>query len=141
MNTSLSAEVVALIGKQGQTRLFTLTEATEALPVVQKLTASAAKELLPIQDRMGQLLDCDPRLPQIESGFEDIVRRWVAGVQRLGLKVSGLWEVGFDTGDGYLSWRHPEIRLAYFRLYGDDFQFRRPLSDVIEEQQPEWAFS
>jgi len=34
MTTLLSAEVVALIGKQGQTRLFTLTEATEALPVV-----------------------------------------------------------------------------------------------------------
>ncbi len=90
---------------------------------------------------MGQLLDCDPRLPEIESDFENTVRRWVAQVQRLGLKVSGLWEVGFDTGDGYLSWRHPEIRLAYFRFYGDDFQCRRPLNDVIEEYQPEWAFS
>ena len=141
MTEGLPAEVVALIGRQGQTRLFSLTEAEEALTLIRKLTTHCAVELTPIQHRMGQLLDCDPRLPEIESDFENTVRRWVAQVQRLGLKVSGLWEVGFDTGDGYLSWRHPEIRLAYFRFYGDDFQRRRPLNDVIEEYQPEWAFS
>ena len=81
-----------------------------------------------------------PVLIALEKEFEVIVRKWVMQVRRLGIKVYGLWELGFDTGDGYLCWRHPEIRLAYFLEHGEDFQGRRPLKSVIEETQPEWAF-
>ncbi len=134
-----SAEVIALISHPGDTRIFSLSEACEALPVVKKLTATSARELEPYQVRIRCLLDCDPRLEPLQREFEQVVRKWVDRVQRLGVRVCGLWQVGFDTGEGYLCWRHPELRLAYFRGYGTDFGSRQPLSDFIEEYQPDWA--
>ena len=134
-----SAVVVAIINELGDERIFSLSDAHQTLNLVQKLTRTAVKELSPCQSRMNALLDCDPRLVALEKEFEVIVRKWVMQVRRLGIKVYGLWELGFDTGDGYLCWRHPEIRLAYFLEHGEDFQGRRPLKSVIEETQPEWA--
>lgn len=139
MSERAPAEIVALINHPGETRVFSLSEANQTLELVRKVTERAVRDLGPLQEKMSALLDCDPRLPSLESAFEDVVRKWVARTQRLGLRVSGLWEVGFDTGDGYLCWRHPEIRLAYFRDYGEDFQFRRSLERVIEEYEPDWA--
>ena len=135
----LSAEVIASISHPGEARQFSLSEATEMLPVLRKVTAAASRELIPYQDQMNVLLDCDPRQGPLKDEFEQIVRKWISQVQRLGVRVSGLWEVGFDTGDGYLCWRHPELRLAYFRNYQEDFSRRRPIAQVIEEDQPEWA--
>ena len=88
---------------------------------------------------MRRLLDCDPRLAPLEREFETIIRKWVERVQRLGVTVSGLWQIGFDTGEGYLCWRYPELRLAYFRGYGENLGSRRRLSEVIQEYQPDWA--
>ena len=134
-----SAEVIASIGHPGETRQFSLSEAKQVLPILRKLTAASSEELAPYQDQMTAMLDCDPRQSPMKGEFEQIVRKWISQVQRLGLRVSGLWEVGFDTGDGYLCWRHPELRLAYFRYYEEDFSRRRPITQVIEEDQPEWA--
>ena len=139
ISSPLSAEVIASIGHPSETRQFSLSEAKQVLPILRKVTTAASGELAPYQDQMTTLLDCDPRQRPMKHEFEQIVRKWISQVQRLGLRVSGLWEVGFDTGDGYLCWRHPELRLAYFRYYEEDFSRRRPIAQVIEEDQPEWA--
>ena len=137
---SFRAEVIASISHPSESKYFSLSEAKQVLPVLQKITRSSAQDLAPLQNEMSRLLDCDPRQQPLREQFEQIVRKWLSQVQRLGLRVSGLWEVGFDTGDGYLSWRHPELRLAYFRYYEESFSRRRPLEQVIEEDQPEWAY-
>ena len=139
MEAHLPADVVALINHPGEPRIFSLSEAEELLPVIRKLTAFASQELDPCQLRMRQLLDCDPRLAPLEREFETIIRKWVERVQRLGVTVSGLWQIGFDTGEGYLCWRYPELRLAYFRGYAESLHNRRRLSEVIQEYQPDWA--
>ena len=135
----LSAEVIASISPPGAARQFSLSEAKQVLPILRKITQASAQELSPCQGQMSNLLDCDPRQESLREDFEQIVRKWISQVQRLGLRVSGLWEVEFDTGDGYFCWRHPELRLAYFRYYAESFSRRRPIAQVIEEQQPEWA--
>ena len=135
----VSADVIASISNPGEARQFSLSEAEQVLPVLRKITQASAQELSPCQEQMSNLLDCDPRQEPLREHFEQIVRKWISQVQRLGLRVSGLWEVGFDTGDGYLCWRYPELRLAYFRYYAESFSRRRPIAQVIEEQQPEWA--
>jgi hypothetical protein len=139
MQTHSLADVVALISHPGEPRIFSLSEACELLPVIRKLTAFASRELDPCQLRMRQLLNCDPRLVELELEFETIIRKWVERVQRLGVTVSGLWQIGFDTGEGHLCWRYPELRLAYFRGYGENLGSRRRLSEVIQEYQPDWA--
>ena len=45
----------------------------------------------------------------------------------------------FDTGEGYLSWQHPELRLEYFHRYDDEIDLRRPLEEWVQVSQPDWA--
>ncbi|HCY12731.1 MAG TPA: DUF2203 domain-containing protein [Gammaproteobacteria bacterium] len=135
----LRSDAIVQIGAVDQPRLFTLSEARQLLPVVRKVTEVAHRNLAPCRERMRQMLNCDPRLAALECEFETAVRKWVARMLRLGVMVPGLWQVGFDTGEGYLCWRLPELRLAYFCGYADDFDARRPLAEVIDEWSPDWA--
>jgi len=41
--------------------------------------------------------------------------------------------------DGALSWRYPELDIAYFSIQGDARRAR--LDDYIEENDPDWALS
>lgn len=139
MSSSIDNLTVAQIGSCDDTRVFTLAEAKSLLPVVQRITISAFEELEPVKKRIENTLATDPRLKSIEQSYEDIVRRWVKKMERLGLVVHGLWMVDFDTGDGYISWQYPEIRLAWFHEYTSGVAGRLPLEQHIEETMPDWA--
>lgn len=131
---------VPQIGNPGMVRLFCLSEAQALLPEVQTLTKRAYSKLEPIQSNYRRLLSCDPRKKSLAKEYEDIVRGWISYMERLGLVALSLWEVKFDTGDGYLSWIYPEIRIAYFVDSEDPMRVRQSLSDVIEEIAPHWAY-
>jgi len=60
-------------------------------------------------------------------------------MQRLGLVVHGLWSVDFDTGAGYLSWRYPELRLAFFVDVSDPGCNRQNLSEMVADGLASWA--
>ncbi len=134
-----SLDIFARIGPPGDTQIFTLDEAREMLPLVSKITAAAVQELEPVQKRLRRSLACDPRLPAIEARYEHIVRRWIGKIERLGLAARGLWWVDFDTGEGFVCWRYPEIRLDYFHDYGDKPSERRRIDDILEEYRPDWT--
>ncbi len=131
--------MIPQIGPVKDTRMFTLEEAQALLPVVRKITAAAFDELAPVRRQFENTLPTDPRITTVEKRYEAIVRRWVAKMERLGLVVKGLWLVDFDTGDGYLCWKYPELKLGYFHDYDAGFGGRRPLPEVIDELAPEWA--
>lgn len=131
---------VARIARPGDTQLFTLPEARALLPLVSRMTASAVAELAPQQRRLRRMLACDPRLGPIEQAYEQVVRRWIGKVERLGLQASGLWWVSFDIGEGYVCWRYPELRLEYYRGYGDRPEDRRKISEVCEQYRPDWIY-
>ena len=131
--------VLAQIGLLGEPKMFTLSEAKALLPLVRSITKTAFEELSPIGTQLDAMLVCDPRRGQLTGAYETKVRRWISKLERLGVTSSGLWRVDFDTGDGYLSWRFPELRIAYFRKYQTDFQGRQSLAEVIENTAPEWA--
>jgi hypothetical protein len=63
----------------------------------------------------------------------------MAKMARLGLMVKGLWLVDFDTGDGYLCWKFPELKIGQYHGYHEGYTARRPLREVIEELDPDWA--
>jgi hypothetical protein len=50
-----------------------------------------------------------------------------------------LWRVDFDTGEGYLCWRFPELKIGFFREYNENFDERKPVKLLIEETAPIWA--
>jgi hypothetical protein len=120
-------------------KLFNLTEAKELLPLVQIVTKRQFTKLSPIKERMNRMLANDPRRRTVEQEFEFQVSQWRSKVMQLGARVSGLWTVEFDVGDGSLCWRYPELSLNYFRKHGTEFSERVKLRDYIEECDPEWV--
>ncbi len=127
------------IGSPADPRVFTLAEAEDLLPLVRRITHGAYRELKPVRHLLSTLPPGSGALYEAEEDYECIVKRWVAKMERLGMVVKGLWLVDFDIGDGYLCWRFPELRLAYYHSYCEDYDTRRPLREVIEELDPDWA--
>lgn len=137
--TTSEAIQIRQIGATDDPRLFTLSEAQELLPLVRKITEESVAELTPIKQRLSAMLSTDPRTPNMEREYEGVIKRWVSKMERLGLVVKGLWLVDFDTGDGYLCWKYPELRIAYYHNHDEGYADRRPLKDVIEEYDPDWV--
>jgi len=127
------------IVSRDDTRVFTLAEAEQLFPLVRSITEEAWRELEPVRTRLESMVPSNPRARDVEREYEAIVKRWMAKMARLGLVVKGLWLVDFDTGDGYLCWKFPELRIGYFHGYQEGFSGRRPLHEVIEELDPDWA--
>jgi hypothetical protein len=120
-------------------RVFTLAEAEELFPIVWRITRMAHDELEPCRRSLDTIAPMSPQLKLVEQRYEAIVRRWVGKMVRLGLVVKGLWLVDFDTGDGYLCWKFPELRIGHYHGHGEGFAGRRRLRDVLEEFDPDWA--
>ena len=130
---------IAEIVPTGDPRVFSLSEAKALFPLVRRITQTAYAELEPVRKSLEALLPTDPRIAEVEHQYEAVVKRWVGKMERLGLVVKGLWLVDFDTGDGYLCWKFPELRLAHYHGYSEGFGNRRPLEQVVEEMDPDWA--
>lgn len=137
--STASAAQIHQIGAVGEPRVFTLAEAKALLPLVRNITEQSAEELMPIKQRLNNMLATDPRTPAVQKQYEEVIKRWVRKLERLGVVVKGLWLVDFDTGDGYLCWKYPELRIAYYHGHDEGFAGRRPLSEAIEELDPDWA--
>ena len=133
-------EDIARIGAPGDTQIFTLPEARVMLPLISRVTTTAVAELAPEQKRLRRMLSCDPRLAMVEARYEVVVRRWIGKIERLGLSAAGLWWVNFDTGEGYICWRYPEIRLDYFQDYGGKPEQRRTIRELCDQFRPDWIY-
>ena len=127
------------IGNPCDANIFSLAEAESLLPVVCKVTRLAVSDFDPVRERYRNLLDCDPRKPKLALQYEKIVRLWMTKMARFGLQTRGLWAVNFHTGDGYLSWKYPELHLAFFVDSEDPNLTRQSLSEVLIERLPNWA--
>ncbi len=130
---------VVQIGSPDSPRFFTLAEANETLELVKTITANSYKELETVKIQLRNYLPSDPRVTLIEKQYEKIVNSWIAKMERLGLVVKGLWLIDFDTGDGFLCWKYPEISISFYHSYTGGFAARQPLAQVIEEISPDWA--
>ena len=131
--------LVAQIGALRDPRAFTLAEAREIFPLVRRITAASHRELEPLRRLLATLSPHTAGLYEAEEQYERVVKTWVGKMERLGVVVKGLWLVDFDTGDGYLCWRFPELKLGHYHGYDEDYSNRRPLREVIEELDPDWA--
>lgn len=120
-------------------RVFTLAEAEALFPLVRKITQAAYQELEPVRRTLEAMVPTNPMIQDVERQYETIVKRWVGKMERLGLVVKGLWLVDFDTGDGYLCWKFPELRIGYYHSYHGSYSSRVPLRQVVEEFDPDWA--
>lgn len=135
----MSESAIQQISVSSDPRVFTLAEAQALFPVVRRITQVAYEQLAPVRQRLEAMVPTDPRIEEVERQYEAIVKRWVGKMERLGLVVKGLWLVDFDTGDGYLCWKFPELRINHYHGYSEGFAGRRPLAEIMEELDPDWA--
>ncbi len=120
-------------------RVFTLAEAEAMMPLVSRITRSSYEELEPVRKRLEAMLPTHPDISLVEQDYESVVLQWVGKMERLGLQVKGLWLIDFDTGEGCLCWRFPELKLGYYHGYHEGFAKRKPIDQVVEETDPDWA--
>ena len=113
-------------------RAFTLAEAEALFPLVRRLTQAAYQDLEPVRRSLEAMVPTNPLIQDVERQYEAIVKRWVGKMERLGL-------VDFDTGDGYLCWKFPELRIGHYHGYHGGYSSRVPLRQVVEEFDPDWA--
>jgi hypothetical protein len=135
----MSDTAIQQISVSNDPRVFTLAEAQALFPLVRRITQAAYEQLAPVRQRLEAMVPTDPRIEEVERQYETIVKRWVGKMERLGLVVKGLWLVDFDTGDGYLCWKFPELRINHYHSYHEGFAGRRPLTEIMEELDPDWA--
>ena len=131
---------VPQIGKPGDPRLFSLSEAEALLPLIKKITRAAHSKWLPLRDAVRNTLSCDPRLGDRQLAYAAIVQTWSDKVERLGPVVAGLWHVDFFTGDGFLCWKYPETRLAYYHTVSDGANVRQDIAAIVDTEAPDWAW-
>ncbi len=105
-------------------RCLNHAEASDLLPVIRKITGRAVLALAPLQKKLNYRVPADPRNPETRRAYEAVVTQWTGKMERMGLKVLGLWQIGFDSGQGWYGWQHPESSIRYFLEYGDVFRDR-----------------
>lgn len=127
------------ITARDEPRIFTLGEAEALFPLVRKITRETYQELEPVRRALEAMVPTNPLIQDVERQYEIVVKRWVGKMERLGLVVKGLWLVDFDTGDGYLCWKFPELRIGYYHSYHEGYSGRIPLRQVVEELDPDWV--
>ena len=136
---TVSATAIVQLSERNDPRVFTLAEAEALFPIVWRITRAAHEELEPMRRELEAMAPLSPQLKPVEQRYETVVRRWVGKMERLGLVVKGLWLVDFDTGDGYLCWKYPELRIGHYHGHDEGFAGRRRLQEVVEEFDPDWA--
>lgn len=116
------------ICEPGQPKVFSYTEASALVPLLQRITRNTLKQLNPVLHKISYFPKTDPKHGDAEKVYQDIVQRWVNKMIRLGIEVKGLWIADFDCGYGYFCWKYPEETLLYFHKYHQGFSQRRKLS-------------
>ncbi len=114
----------------GEYQRLDIAAAREVLPMVRQITHKAVLELEPVQRCLNNMVPADPRNAQVKRAYADIVKAWAGKIERLGFKVLGLWQVGFDGGTGWYGWQHPERSIRYFLEYDALFNNRCLIRDI-----------
>jgi len=95
-------------------RTFTREEAESLLPIVRRITETAAVQTKDLSEQLRWVPADEPLSSRLRQDMDLIVRRWAVKVKRLGCAPRGIWLVDFDAGDGWFSWRYGDEQLSFF---------------------------
>jgi hypothetical protein len=105
-------------------RIFTLGEARELLPVINKITHCTVESVSDMVARLEDMNEEDPDFEETRGEIDQTVRSWANSIEKLGCEVKGLWLVDFDNGQGYYCWSYPEDDVDHFHSYEEGFENR-----------------
>jgi len=107
-----------------QKRNFTLAEAKQLLPVIQRITKGAHEEVMQLTTQLSWTENPE-RKAELEERVQALFEQWQRKVRKLGCEAKGMWLVDFDSGDGYYCWHFPESEVGYFHGYAEGFRGRK----------------
>ncbi len=102
-------------------RQWSLEGARALLDEVRERTGRATDQVNDLLKEREGLAAGSGERAESDARVRTAVSRWVRSMEALGVEVQGLWLVDFDNGHGYYCWRWPEVDLAYFHGYDEDF--------------------
>ncbi len=114
-------------------RVFSLAEANELVPVVAELTADVVEYLETIRQRheLEQDKGREEMPGSVLKEVEHALGEWSEKIQQLGAHPKGYFTVDFQSIDPELlyCWTYGEDRIAYTHKVWENFAHRRPLSE------------
>lgn len=114
------------------TRIFTLDESRRLLPDVMRLTGRYREEMEHVWGRLKSDDDVAPTYHLLDR----LKSRWIASIRETGAIPMRLWEIAFDSGDGFFwSWRIGEDDVRYMHRH-------RPIEGtrfIKREEIMKWA--
>lgn len=106
-----------------QKRLFTLDDAKDLFPVIQRLTKTAHADVKTLSTQLSYTKDAEKK-EELETSIQGTFREWYEKVRKLGCEAKGMWLVDFDSGEGYYCWHYPENEVEHFHGYAEGFRGR-----------------
>ncbi len=120
----------------GSSKVFTLAQANQLVPVVAELTAEVVENLNQVRGRYKLGTDdlisgmSDEALKEIE----ELLRRWSERIAELGAHPKGYFTVDFQSLDPEMlyCWSYGEDRISFVHKVWENFSHRRPLVPGME---------
>ncbi len=111
-------------------RSFRLKEANQLIPVIFKITKKYKEE---VERKLQQLEILATKnhssIDDLEAEVDLLISTWQGKIERLGGKVTGLWMIDFNSGDGYFCWKFPEPEILFWHRYEDGYTKRIPVEE------------
>lgn len=109
-------------------RMFNVSECRELLKDIYKITEKYYKK---VEKLKTAILESENPIEtrKCEKMIGKTIRKWSDEMTLYDVKVAGVWNVDFDSGDGiYYCWKYPEKDVYFFHTYEAEFKGRRPIS-------------
>lgn len=90
-------------------RFFTLEEADELVPIMERITTTNECLIQKLLDDQRYFLKCGASTEKIKSADVKVgilLTEWGTKLTKLGCRVYGMGYVGIDSGGGFWSWHH-----------------------------------
>jgi hypothetical protein len=107
-----------------QATKFSLQEAQQMLPIIQKITKKAVENFLVLEEKLQHHHNEPDKWKEIEKEIGGVLNTWSEKIASLGCLPKGIWLVDFDNGAGYYCWRYGDEKILYFHGYHDGFAAR-----------------
>ncbi|MCZ6471977.1 MAG: DUF2203 family protein [SAR324 cluster bacterium] len=117
--------------QSGENRIFTYEEARAMIGEVRECTEEANESLEALRERLNRLPPNSSRAGKLNEWVNNLINQWAEEIMAMGAQPKGLWNVDFDSGEGYyFCWTLNEPDLTHFHLYEEGFVGRKPLSEI-----------
>ncbi len=121
----------------GRTKVFSLAEANELVPVVAEFTADVVETLNQLRQRHKiETADLTSAVPAaVLKEIEQLLRDWSERVTGLGAHPKGYFTVDFQSVDPELlyCWTYGEDKILFAHKVWENFTHRRPLASNVGE--------